>query len=405
MTDFIAAKATSMAEKRKRIESIDLLRGIVMIIMALDHVRDYFHRDAFLYDPADLSQTNALLFFTRFITHYCAPVFVFLAGISAYLYGAKKSKAELAFYLLTRGIWLVLVELFILSLFRTFNPAFVYFNLQVIWAIGISMIFLAAVIYLNKSLVLLTGILLIAAHNLLDKVHVPGNDTSSFLWSLIHDTGYFTFGQATVHVHYPLLPWLGIITTGYYMGHLYAPGYDAVKRIKTLLTIGFGSVLLFFILRSGNFYGDAAHWSLQKNSLFSFFSFINVTKYPPSLLYTLVTLGPAFIFLAIAEKKPLNGLTTKIIVFGRVPMFYYLAHILLIHILASIGAVLTGYKWSDMVLSTNVNRALSLKGYGFNLMVVYLVWVGLVLMLYPFCKWFGRYKRTHQLSKRWLTYL
>ena len=405
MTDFMGAHPTAMVKKQKRIESIDLLRGIVMIIMALDHVRDYFHRDAFLYEPTDLGRTNAVLFFTRFITHYCAPVFVFLAGISAYLFGAKKTKNELAFYLFTRGAWLVLVELFIVSLFRTFNTTYAYFNLQVIWVIGISMIVLAGIIYLERSLILLTGLLLITAHNLLDHIHVPGNNSFSFLWSLLHDAGYFTFGRVSVHVHYPLLPWLGIITTGYYMGHLYVPGYDPVKRIRTLLSLGFGSIFLFIILRSGNFYGDAAHWSVQKNFLFSFLSFINVTKYPPSLLYSLVTLGPAFIFLAIAEKKPLNAITRKITIFGRVPMFYYLAHILLIHVLAVIAAVATGYQWSDMVLSTSVNKTTSLKGYGFNLTTVYIIWAALILMLYPFCKWYDQYKRTHQLQKRWLTYL
>jgi len=159
--------------KSKRVQSIDLLRGLVMIIMALDHVRDYFHRDAFLYDPTDLTQTSTILFFTRLITHYCAPVFVFLAGISAYLYGIKKSRKELAYYLFTRGLWLVFAELFILSLGRTFNPTYPFFNLQVIWAIGICMIVLSAMIYMPIRFILVTGLLLIAAHNLLDTVHVP----------------------------------------------------------------------------------------------------------------------------------------------------------------------------------------------------------------------------------------
>jgi uncharacterized membrane protein len=386
--------------KSKRIESIDLLRGTVMVIMALDHVRDYFHRDAFIYQPEDLSKTNILLFFTRFITHYCAPVFVFLAGASAYLYGTKKSKKELSIFLLTRGLWLILIELFILSLFRTFNPAYVYVHLQVIWVIGISMIVLSAIIYTSRTFMLVTGVLLIAAHNLLDNVHIPG----SFLWSLLHDAGYFKFGRFLVYSHYPMLPWIGIMVTGYCFGQIYLPGYDAVKRKYILLTLGFCSIALFIILRSGNFYGDPAHWSLQKNAAFSFLSFINVTKYPPSLLYTLITLGPALIFLALAE-KPLNALATKLVIFGRVPMFYYLAHILLIHILATIAAIITGYSFSDMVLTSSVQSAPSLKGYGFGLLTVYAVWILLIMMLYPLCRWFEQYKRTHVATKWWLSYL
>ncbi len=375
-----------------------------MIIMALDHVRDYFHHDAFLYEPTDLSQTSIFLFFTRFITHYCAPVFVFLAGISAYLYGANRNRKELSWYLFTRGLWLVLADLFILSLFRTFNPTYTYIHLQVIWAIGVSMMVLSAIIYMRRGFILLAGLLLIATHNLLDTIHVPGNGIQSFLWSLLHEPGHFRFGYFSVFVHYPLLPWIGIMMTGYYFGRLYIHGYDPVKRRNILLYLGFGAIAFFIILRSGNLYGDAAHWSVQKNTAFSLLSFLNVTKYPPSLLYTLITLGPALIFLAAAE-KPLNALTTKLAIFGRVPMFYYLAHILLIHILATIGAIIQGYKLSDMILTTSVQSAPTLKGYGFNLIIVYMVWIAVVIFLYPFCKWFDHYKRTHQLNKRWLTYL
>jgi uncharacterized membrane protein len=375
-----------------------------MIIMALDHVRDYFHKGAFLYDPTDLTQTNVILFFTRWITHYCAPIFIFLAGISAYLYGARKSKRELSFFLFTRGIWLVLVELFVLSLFRTFNPTYPYFNLQVIWAIGISMITLSLLIYMNRRSILLTGILLIAAHNLLDNVHVTGNGMLSFLWAVLHEQRHFTLGNFTINVHYPLLPWIGIMALGYSFGSFYSPSYDAEKRRKLFLYLGSGAIALFIILRLGNFYGDPNEWSAQKNTVSSFLSFLNVTKYPPSLLYILITLGPALIFLALTE-KPLNAWTAKTTVLGRVPMFYYLAHILLIHILAVIAAVITGYKLSDMILSTSVQTAPQLKGYGFDLPIVYGVWIVLVLILYPFCKWFDHYKRTYQSDKWWLSYL
>ena len=398
-----AMLSLTIRSKTNRIESIDLLRGVVMIIMALDHVRDYFHYDAFIYSPTDLSQTNVVLFFTRWITHFCAPVFVFLAGISAYLYGVKRSKKELSFFLLTRGIWLVLAELFIVVLFRTFNPSYTYLNLQVIWAIGISMIALSAIIYLNRYIILMIAVLLMAAHNCLDSIHVEGDTFLSILWSILHDPNHYTFGRVNLYIRYPVMPWIGIMALGYYLGSLYTSEYDPKKRIKKLLLLGMASIVLFILLRSGNWYGDAAFWSLQKNLIISLLSFLNVTKYPPSLLYILITLGPALVFLSYAE-KPLNALTTRITIFGRVPMFYYLAHILLIHILAAVAALMTGYP-EMIILNNGVNSISALKGYGFKLPTVYLIWIAHILILYPLCKWFDHYKRTYQSEHWWLNYL
>jgi uncharacterized membrane protein len=396
---------TSLKKIRtKRIESIDLLRGLVMIIMAVDHVRDYFHNSAFIYSPEDLSHTNVILFFTRWITHFCAPVFVFLAGVSSHLYGARKTTKELSLFLFTRGLWLVFAELFILSLFRTFNPSFHFFNLQVIWVIGVSMMFLSAMIYMKRSILLLTGILLIAGHNLLDNVHVPGNNIAAFLWALLHEVGYFKFANITFHVHYPAIPWIGIMAVGYCFGSLFIRGFNAGKRRTILLSVGLITTALFLIMRYINVYGDPSHWSPQKNTAFTILSFLNVTKYPPSLLYALMTLGPAMVFLALAE-KPLNAIGKRITVFGRVPMFYYLIHILLIHLSALVAAVISGYKWSDMVLTTMINRSPALKGYGFNLLTVYIVWVSLIFILYPISKWFDQYKRTHRSGQWWLTYV
>lgn len=402
--EFIYATSKPKLLKQGRIESIDVLRGIVMIIMALDHVRDYFHHDAFLHSPTDLTQTSVFLFFTRFVTHYCAPVFVFLAGISAYLFGIKKSKSELAFYLFSSGLWMVFSEFFIISLVLTFNPTYPMFNLQVIWAIGISMIVLSALIYINKTIILVVAILLISAHNLLDKVHVAGAGLPAFFWSLLHEDGDFVFGHFNVLVHYPVIPWIGIIALGYYFGSFYKSGYDPAKRKKNLLGIGSAMSTVFFLLRAFNIYGDAGHWDVQKSLGFSILSLLNVTKYPPSLLYVLITLGPALIFLALTE-KPLNAVAKKIAVFGRVPFFYYVLHLFLIHLVATAGAVLCGYSWSDMILTTRVNRMPGLKGYGFDLSVVYFVWIGVTLFLYPCCKWFDRYKRMHQSGRWWLSYL
>jgi uncharacterized membrane protein len=251
---------------------------------------------------------------------------------------------------------------------------------------------------------LVTGILLITCHNLLDNVHVTGNTIPAFLWGLLHDTGYFTFGYFTFHVHYPAIPWIGIIAIGYCCGSLFTRGYDPDKRRRILLSLGLTTTACFVILRLINLYGDFSHWSVQSNGAFTILSFLNLTKYPPSLLYVLMTLGPALIFLAVSE-KPLNSIGKKITVFGRVPMFYYLLHILLIHLSALIAAVLSGYTWSDMVLTTMINRSPALKGYGFNLLTVYLIWVALILILYPVCKWFDQYKRIHRSGQWWLSYV
>src|SRR5258708_746207 len=339
----------SATHKTKRFESIDLLRGAVMIIMALDHVRDYFNSSAFLFSPTDLTRTSVPLFFTRFITHYCAPVFVFLAGISAFLYGARRSRRELSFFLFSRWLWLLISEVTFITLAWTFNPSWHFIFLQIIFDFGISMIVLSGLVYLDKRLILLVGILLIAGHNLLDTIHVPGNGVSSFLWAALHEARYFTYGYFTIRVHFPLLPWIGILTIGYYLGSLYASGYDAARRKKTLLFLGAGAIALFILLRSGNLYDDPAHSSPQKNAIFSLLSFLNVSKYPPSLLYILVTLGPALIFLALTEDLR-NSFTEKIQVFGRVPMFYYILHLYLIHLAAVIAAAISGHNWMDMIL-------------------------------------------------------
>ncbi|HVV03173.1 MAG TPA: heparan-alpha-glucosaminide N-acetyltransferase domain-containing protein [Puia sp.] len=394
------------AVKSRRIESIDLLRGTIMIIMALDHVRDYFHAYSYLYDPTDLQHTTAPIFLTRWITHFCAPVFMLLAGVSACLYGWKNGRKALSFFLFTRGLWLVIVELFIVTLEWTFNPHYPAFILQVIWAFGISMMILSLLIHLPRPVLLLLGIVLIAAHNALDTVHVNGNTFPAFIWSALHQPNFngFHFGPFNPIVGYPVLPWIGIITLGYCLGSLYASDTAPEVRKKALRNLGIGALLLFIILRWTNVYGDAAHWSTQKNFLFTIFSFVNTTKYPPSLLYALMTLGPALLFLAYAE-HPLNKLTSKITVFGRVPMFYYLLHIPLIHGIAILAAMLTHHSAGDMVnLSTWVTANPQLKGYGFSLWIVYLVWIVVNLLLYPLCVRFSEYKRAHQADKKWLSY-
>lgn len=390
--------------KSHRIESIDLLRGIVMIVMALDHIRDYFHADAFLYDPLDLSKTSVALFFTRFITHYCAPVFMFLAGTSAFLVGVRKSKKELSVFLIQRGLWLIFLEIVLINFGWFFNIFFPIVPLIVIWAIGISMIVLAAVLHLPLKWILCLGLVIVFGHNALDGIQVAGKGIDSVLWSIIHQPGFFPLGESRVlFVGYPVLPWIGVMLLGYCFGSFYTPGYDAAKRHKALLYIGSGAIVLFILIRFLNIYGDSRQWQEQSTAVFTFLSFLDVTKYPPSLLYVLVTLGPAILFLSFAEK--LKGLVVQMVtVFGRVPMFYYLLHIYLIHALAMAAAVATGYDASTMIFNGWINASPELKNYGFSLGFVYLVWIVVVVTLYPLCKWYDSYK-TKNRDKKWLSYI
>ncbi|HEY6900311.1 MAG TPA: heparan-alpha-glucosaminide N-acetyltransferase domain-containing protein [Puia sp.] len=402
---YIAPSLQGTPTKSRRIESIDLLRGVVMVIMALDHARDYFHGDAYIFDPLDLTHTNGPLFFTRWITHYCAPIFMFLSGISAHLYGLKNGPKALAFFLLTRGLWLIFAEATIVTIGWTFNLHFTTYILQVIWAFGISMIVLAALIRLPRKAILAIALLLIAGHNLLDGIHVPGNGGAAVAWAFIHEQHFFDFPPYVLAVGYPILPWIGLIALGYYLGELYSPKNDPAKRQKTLRNLGLGAIAFFIGLRALNFYGDPVPWSRQNSPFFTFLSFLNVAKYPPSLLYVCMTIGPALLFLSLTE-KPLNALGQKLTVFGRVPMFYYLIHIYVFHAFAVIGALLSGHRASDMTnLTTWVTANAKLQGYGFSLPVVYGVWLVTVILLYPLCKWFDGYKRAHGAQKKWLSYL
>jgi uncharacterized membrane protein len=386
-----------------RIESIDLLRGIVMIIMALDHVRDYFHTDAFLFNPLDLEKTNVAIFATRWITHFCAPVFVFLAGTSAFLVGQRKGKRELTNFLLTRGIWLVILEFTIINISWFFNFKFTFFALTVIWALGVGMIVLALAVHLPFKLILAIAIVLVAGHNLLDSIHLEGDNILSFTWKVLHEAALVKFPHFALFIGYPLLPWTGIMLLGYCLGVLYIPSVDPVFRKKRLYLFGFSAVLAFFILRAINVYGDPVPWTVQSNSLYTFLSFLNVAKYPPSLSYALITLGPSLLFLAVSEKYS-GKLVNIVTALGRVPMFYYIVHLYVIHLLALVAAVATGFTVSDMVFDTWVTDSPNLKGYGFSLGVVYIIWIVLVLSLIPLCLWYDKYKRKHR-DQRWLSYL
>lgn len=389
---------------KNRITSIDFLRGTIMIIMALDHVRDYLYYGSFLFDPLDLEKTTGALFFTRWITHFCAPIFMLLAGTSAFLMSRKKSKAELSVFLLKRGLWLVFLELVVVNFGWNFNIAFPMLLFITIWALGISMIVLAALIHLPKKLILGFCIILIFGHNLFDGFHVNGNTLPAFGWSLLHEQRPFMWHHELLLIGYPIVPLVAIMPLGYCMGELYAPGFDVEKRKKILFIMGASAIVLFILLRFSNVYGDPVKWSVQKNAFFTFLSFIKVNKYPPSLLYVLITLGTAFLFLAFTEKLQ-NAVVKAVSVYGRVPMFYYLIHIYIIHLIALVASALTpGQNWKIWILDQPIWFTTSLKGYGFSLPVAYLVWFIIVAALYPLCKRYDAYKQAHK-EKWWLSYL
>jgi len=389
--------------KSTRIQSIDLLRGVVMVIMALDHVRDYFHLGAQSYDPVNMETTYPLLFFTRFITHYCAPIFVFLAGTSAFLYGAKKTKKQLFNFLITRGIWLVFIEIFVISFLWRFDVHYGFFALQVIWAIGICMILLGLLIYLPKKWILVIGLLMAFGHNLLDGIMLQGTGLKSVTWYILHQGGVINLGPRVMGFFYPIIPWVGVMALGYYFGSFYKSGFDVQLRKKLLLRLGLGSIILFLILRIINVYGDPIPWATQKNGMFTLMSFLNVYKYPPSLLYLLITLGPGFIFLYATESIQ-NKVTDFFLVFGRVPFFYYVLHLFMIHVAAMIGLAITGGNWHDLIFEGSAFAPSKMATYGYSMFVVYLVWIGIVLILYPICKRFMEYKVSHK-EKWWLSYL
>jgi uncharacterized membrane protein len=386
-----------------RVQSIDVLRGIVMIIMALDHVRDFFHVDAFQHDPLNPATTTPVLYFTRWITHFCAPTFVFLAGTSAYLVGLKKTKAELSSFLMKRGVWLILIEAAVISLALTFNPLYNTIIFQVIWAIGVSMVILGLLVRLPWKVIFIIGALIVLGHNLLDYPEAARNHNVGFFWDLLHDGRFDGYTWAPNHVlviAYAFVPWTGIMLLGYCAGKLFEPSVDPVWRQKTLLTIGFGLIVLFIILRWINAYGNPLPWTQQQNSLATFLSFMNVHKYPPSLMYASITLGPALIVLALIENVR-NRFTDFVKIYGRVPFFYYVLHFYLIHALTVVAFFLSGYGTKDIVPPTGfLFRPVQ---FGYELWVVYLVWIAVVLLLYPACRWYNRYKSSH--SQWWLSYL
>lgn len=387
-----------------------------MVIMMLDHTRDFVHNAVFVFDPTDLSRTNVALFFTRWITHYCAPVFVFLAGTGAYLQFARgKSRGELSRFLVTRGFWLIVLEVTIVRIVVTFNFDLRFLGfLQVIWVIGVSMIVLAALVHLPVKVIGAFGLAMIAVHNLFDGFNVaswrgpesPVPSLGAGLWMLLHQPfeaiPVWGFPSPVLFVVYPLIPWIGVMAVGYAFGALYQ--MDAERRRRWLLIIGGTAAALFVLLRGANVYGDPARWSKQSSAVFTVLSFLNTTKYPASLLFLLMTLGPAIASLALFESRPNAGGVVRrfIVTFGRVPLFFYLLQWLTGHVISIVLHLAFG-KPVAWLFQSPMNFSGAPPGVGFNLAVVYLCWIAGVLLLYPLCKWFAGVKARRR--DWWLSYL
>jgi uncharacterized membrane protein len=394
----LVLSAEQQASGRVRLDSVDLLRGLVIVIMALDHVRDFFTSARF--DPSDLTQTTAPLFFTRWITHFCAPVFLFLAGTGAFLYQARgRTRGEVSRFLLTRGLWLILLELTVVRWAWNFNFNYTteILFVQVIWAIGVSMVVLAGLVHLPMAAIAAVGIGMIVGHNLLDGITTQSLGGWGPLWGLLHVQEAFPLRDGQVFVViYPLVPWIGVMAAGYAFGTLLLrPERD---RRRALLWLGAGLTLAFLLIRVANGYGDPAPWAVQESAGRTVLSFLNTTKYPPSLQFLLMTLGPAIALLPLLERWT-GPVARAILVFGRVPLFFYVIHLYLVHAAALTAGTLAGFDPRSFLHVWMFNP----DGWGYGLPVVYLVWAGVVLALYPACRWFAGVKARRR--EVWLSYL
>lgn len=392
----MATVAESVATRTSRLESVDLLRGVIMIIMALDHTRDFFGQPG---SPTNLATASATLFFTRWITNICAPVFFLLTGTGAWLSLRKQSRSQLSRFLFTRGLWLIFLDLVLFRcLVLQFNFDYHVTVITVLWALGWAMILLSALVYLPPAVVTAFGVVMIATHNLWDRIN-----SSNPLASVLHSPNIiFNAPGHTVFLAYPLIPWVGVIAVGYGLGQIYA--WEPARRRTFLLRLGIGLTVGFVLLRAVNIYGDPSPWAVQHNALYTVLSFLNTTKYPPSLLFLLMTLGPALLLLCAADTHTPRLLQPALLI-GKVPMFYYLLHFALIHLLAVVICYARYGHIHWMFESPNLANypITEPPGWGLSLPLVYLLWAMVVVAMYPLCRRYGALKRSS--SSRWLSYL
>jgi len=401
-----SAAPASLAKPGTRLLSIDALRGLVMIIMALDHVRDFFHADAMVFSPTDLTRTTPVLFFTRWITHYCLPVFMFAAGMGVYLYGRGRTKGELSRFLWTRGLWFIALELTVMRFAYNFNFSWRFLILLLIlWIFGICLLAMAALVYVPMRWLAALSVAVILLHNCLDGIRAQQFGSAAWAWNLLHQPGVIPVAGKMALVTYTFLPWIAVMGAGFCFGRIFQLEPEARRRI--MLRVGLAMTTIFIALRAWNHYGDPVPWAHQKSALFTVLSFFNCTKYPGSLDFLLMALGPALLVLAWFDRlafKPANPL----VVFGRVPMFYFILHFYLIHVLAVLAAwVRYGGSAARFVFnplpSMGGPRELFPANFGYSLWTVYGVWLLVVVLLYPVCRWFASVKATRR--DWWLSYL
>jgi len=388
---------------KHRIESIDILRGIIMLIMALDHVRDFFHPAIAANDPTNLATTTPILFFTRWVTHFCAPLFIFLSGISAHLACRRRTKKQLSLFLIKRGLWMIVVELVIVFA-HSLDPFLHLVIFQVIWAIGTSMIILGLMIWAPLPAIAIVGGAIFFGHDLLDYIDLPQTGAAGFLWKLFFSAHFSLFplgGGYLLKVSYAIIPWAGVMMLGYVFGSIYRSSFGARRRRNVLVITGAALIAFFLISRAFNLYGDPEPWSMGQSSMLNLLSFLNVSKYPPSLLYLCVTLGPGLLLLSALEKTK-NGLTNIFTIYGNVPFFYYVMHWYLLRLLSIAEFYFQGYSSKD-ISNSKLLYLFRPDGMGFGLPGVYLAWLLVIVILYYPCRWFANYKRSHK--QWWLSYL
>jgi uncharacterized membrane protein len=384
---------------RPRLDSIDLLRGLVMVIMVLDHTRDFFGASGM--NPRDVNEP--LLFLTRWVTHFCAPTFVFLAGVSAFLYGSRpgRTAGDVSRFLLTRGLWMVLLELTVVNFGWSFDARFEFVALQVIWAIGWSMIALSLLVHLPRVFVAALAVGVIVGHNLLDAFDASHFGALGWLWNILHQPAELQpSADRTILALYPLIPWVGVMAAGYAIGPVMLR--EPARRRETLMVLGTVAVAAFVLVRATNGYGDPGRWSANADSVLGpALSFVNCEKYPPSMLFLAMTLGPALLALAAFNRAGDGPLARVLVTFGRAPLLFYVAHLYLLHLLAiGVSLAMTGEAAWLFSATALMNKP---AGFGFGLGVVYALWLSVVTMLYPLSKWFAGIKQRRK--EWWLSYL
>jgi uncharacterized membrane protein len=393
----VPARARTGESWRPRLDAVDFLRGLVMAIMVLDHTRDFLGGSAL--NPRDVH--DPVLFLTRWITHFCAPVFVFLSGMSAFLYGNRgRTRGELGLYLVTRGLFLVAMEFTVVRLGWTFNLAYDFLLLQVIWAIGVSMIALSAFVHLPRAAIAVIGMVLVFGHNLLDGIKASSFGDAGWLWMVLHEPGMLHPAEGvTVFALYPLIPWIGVMALGYALAPILL--LEDRRRGRILAAVGLLVIAAFVLLRASHLYGDPGPWTPQDGALATVLAFINCEKYPPSLLYLCMTIGPALLVLALFDGEARRWWTRSLVTIGRVPFLLYVAHIFVLHALAVAVAAASGF--DTAWLFTGLAMMSKPTGYGLELPAVYAAWILVVLALYPFCRWFAEVKQRRK--DWWLSYL